>query len=98
MRMDRDQLLMFMRREPYAVEASVSSGGEPQAALVGIVVSDRFEIVFDTLATSRKAGNLRRNPSVALVIGPAGASTVETVQYEGIADEPAGSELETLVD
>ncbi len=29
-------------------------------------VSDTLEIVFDTLSSSRKAPNLRRNPKVAL--------------------------------
>ena len=69
--MDRDELLAFMRQERYAVQASVSPAGHPQAAIVGVVVSDRFEVFFDTLDTSRKAANLRRNPSVAFVIGPA---------------------------
>ncbi|MGH9631324.1 MAG: pyridoxamine 5'-phosphate oxidase family protein [Bryobacteraceae bacterium] len=96
--MKRDELLAFMRREPYAVQASVSGIGEPQAAVVGIVVSDRFELFFDTLATSRKAINLRRNSSVAFVVGPADSSVEQTVQYEGIADEPTGSELEILLD
>src|SRR6478672_7003058 len=58
-----------MRREPYAVQASVSRIGMLQAAIVGIVVSGRLELFFDTLATSRKAINLRRNPSAAFVIG-----------------------------
>jgi hypothetical protein len=36
---------------------------------VGIAVTDRFEVVFDTLGSSRKARNLRANPSIALVLG-----------------------------
>jgi len=35
----------------------------------GVGVTDQFEIVFDTLASTRKAQNLRRNPRIALVIG-----------------------------
>jgi hypothetical protein len=95
---DRDELLAFMRQERYAVQASVSPTGHPQAAIVGIVVSDRFEVFFDTLDTSRKAANLRRNPSAAFVIGPALANSERTVQLEGVADEPTGSELEQLLE
>ena len=95
--MTGDELLQFMRSEKYAVQTSVSTGGAPQAAVVGIAVSDRFEVVFDTLASSRKAPNLRANASIALVIGGTRDGDERTVQYEGIADEPSGGELERLL-
>jgi pyridoxine/pyridoxamine 5'-phosphate oxidase len=82
-----------MRAERYAVEASVSRHHAVQAAVVGIAVSDEFEIVFDTLTDSRKATNLRANPSVAFVIGSTRDGTERTVQYEGVADMPSGDEL-----
>ena len=87
-----------MRRERYAVQASVAGSGEPQAALVGIVVTEGFEIFFDTLATPRKAKNFQTVPMVALVVGPSDSASERTVQYEGIADQPSGSELEILLD
>ena len=59
-------------------------------------MTDAFEIVFDTLSTSRKAENLRRNPAVAFVIGGTRATDERTVQYEGIADVPTGDELKRL--
>ena len=68
----------------------------PQAAVVGIAVSDRFEIVFDTLASTRKAINLRANSKAALVIGGLVAGDERTAQIEGIADEPSGADLERL--
>lgn len=86
----------FMRSQRYAIEASVAQELKPQAAVVGIAVSDAFEIVFDTLGTSRKAANLRANPRIALVIGGLGETDARTVQYEGIADEPIGSEQERI--
>ena len=95
---NRETLLTFMRQELYAVMASVSAVGAPQAALVGIVVSDRFEVFFDTLGTSRKAANLRNNRAAALVIGPSAAGSVRTVQLEGVADEPGGDDLERLLE
>lgn len=96
--LDRAALLEFLRSQPYAVQASLSEAGGPQAAVVGIVVSDRFEIFFDTLETSRKAVNLRRDPRVAFVMGSTSAGAEQTVQLEGIADEPAGADLERLVE
>jgi pyridoxine/pyridoxamine 5'-phosphate oxidase len=96
--LDRDRLLGFMRQERYAVQASVSPTGRPQAAVVGIVVSDRFEVFFDTLMTTRKAENLRHNPAVAMVIGPISDGAERTVQLEGVADEPAGTNLRRLLD
>jgi hypothetical protein len=96
--MTREALLDFMRSEKYAVQTSVSPGGLPQAAVVGIAVSDRFEIVFDTLDSSRKAPNLRANPAVAFVIGGTRDGDERSVQYEGIADEPSGGELDRLLD
>ena len=95
--MTRDALLEFMRSEKYATQTSVSPGGRPQAAVVGIVVSDRFEIVFDTLASSRKTLNLRTNPAVAFVLGGTRDGDERTVQYEGATDEPTGVELEHLL-
>jgi len=68
----------------------------PQAAVVGIAVSDRFEIVFDTLASTRKAINLRQDPKAALVVGGLITGDERTVQIEGMAEEPSGEELEGL--
>jgi hypothetical protein len=89
-------LLDFLRLHRLAVQASVSQSGTPQAALVGFAVTDRFEIVFDTLASSRKAQNLRRHPGIALVIGGTTAGDERTVQFEGTADEPSGEDLERV--
>ncbi len=91
--MTRAELLSFLRRHRYAVQASTAAGGSPQAAVIGIAVSAQLELVFDTLGTSRKATNLRREPRVALVVG---WDEEQTVQLEGHADEPTGDELALL--
>jgi pyridoxine/pyridoxamine 5'-phosphate oxidase len=91
--MKQRDLIDFIRRQPWAVEASISSSGSPQAAVIGIVVSDEAELFFDTLETSRKCKNLRNDPRVAFVIG---WDEEQTVQLEGIADEPSGAELDRL--
>src|SRR6185295_2242878 len=94
--MDAKELLEFLRRHRLAVQASVSATNGPQAAVVGFAVTDQFEIVFDTLDSSRKARNLRQNSRLALVIGGSNDGEEQTVQYEGIADEPSGADLERL--
>jgi nitroimidazol reductase NimA-like FMN-containing flavoprotein (pyridoxamine 5'-phosphate oxidase superfamily) len=90
---NRTELLAFLRRHRLCVQASVSSAGAPQAAVIGYGVSDDLEVVFDTLGTSRKMANLRRDPRIALVVG---WDEEQTVQLEGVADEPKGAELERL--
>lgn len=94
--MTPNELLHFMRAQRLAVEASCTSEVGPQAALVGIAVTDAFEIVFDTLETTRKARNLRSSPRAAFVIGGWVAGDERSVQYEGIADEPVGAELKQI--
>jgi uncharacterized protein YhbP (UPF0306 family) len=92
----RKQILEFMRGHNLAVQASVSAAMSPQAAVVGFVVTDDFELFFDSVDTTRKIVNLRQNARIAFVIGGTKDGDEQTVQYEGIADEPTGSELETL--
>lgn len=81
------RLVAFVRERGLAVVATRGPDGPPQAALVGIAITDEGELVFDTLTTSRKCANLTASPRVAVVIGLADE---ETVQVEGIADVPAG--------
>lgn len=90
--MDRAELVEFLRKSAYAVEATSGPAGAPQAAVVGVVVSDALEIFFDTSTSSRKHANLSRDPRVALVcwIGE------RTVQIEGVADFPRGDDLDRL--
>jgi pyridoxine/pyridoxamine 5'-phosphate oxidase len=73
------------------VISSLSSSGSAQSALVGIAVTQDLEIIFDTVKTSRKYSNLTSNPKCSLVIGWAGE---RTVQYEGVASELAGTEMQ----
>ena len=94
--MNRAQLLQFMRVHASVVQATVCPDGSPQAAVVGIAVTDLFEIVFDSLETTRKAVNLSQNPRVAFVMGGWIPGDERTVQYQGIVDKPTGVELEAL--
>ncbi|HEX2874839.1 MAG TPA: pyridoxamine 5'-phosphate oxidase family protein [Polyangiaceae bacterium] len=91
--MNRAELLRFLQRHRYAVQASTTTDGAPQAAVIGVAVNDALELVFDTLGTSRKAQNLRRDARIALVVG---WDEEQTVQLEGVADEPSGEELKSV--
>jgi hypothetical protein len=51
------ELLRYMRGHSLAVQTSVSPSLAPQAAVVGIVVTEDFEVLFDTLDITRKMHN-----------------------------------------
>ena len=94
--MTRNDLLKFLRQHTLAVQATVSLASTPQAAVIGFVITDDFEIFFDSAAVNRKVGNLRSNSAIAFVIGGLIQGDERTVQYEGTIDEPVGSELTRL--
>ena len=98
MPLTRNALLEFLRSRRYAVQSSVHPNGAPQSAVVGIAVSDDFEIVFDTLGSSRKGTNLARNPGIAFVIGGWTEGDERTAQYEGRAELPTGDRLDSARD
>ena len=94
--MTRNDLLQFLRQYTLAIQATVSPTNNPQAAVIGFVITDDFEIFFDSATANRKVGNLRNNPAIALVIGGLSEGDERTAQYEGITDEPVGSALTRL--
>jgi pyridoxine/pyridoxamine 5'-phosphate oxidase len=91
---DRTALVAFLKTRLFGVLSTISPEGEPEAAVVGIAITDQLEIVFDTLSTTRKIRNLRHSPKIAFVIG--WDRDEITVQLEGIADEPTGADLDRL--
>lgn len=93
MPLTREDVRAFMENHRYAVVSSIGPDGAPQSALVGIAVSHALEVVFDSLETTRKIANIRANPRVSVVIG---WENEQTLQVEGIADEPNGDDLKGL--
>ena len=91
--MDRPEIYYFLRSHRYGVLSGVSADGLPQSALVGIAIITMLDIVFDTLKSSRKYPNLLREPRCSFVIGWTGE---QTLQLEGVAEEPSGDELARL--
>ena len=90
-----EDVAQFVAAQQLAVLATLGPDGAPQAALVGFALTDRFELVFDSVDNSRKIGNLRRDPRVAVVIGGT-MHDERTVQVDGSADEPEGDEGERV--
>lgn len=84
----------FIARHRHAVISTISADQFPEAALVGFAVTPDLRVIFDTVVTSRKYGNLQQNPAVALVIG---WENEQTVQYEGIATVPEPEDLEAIL-
>jgi hypothetical protein len=88
--MTKTELFTFMAGLKLGVLGYLSPEGAPRSALVGIAVTKELEIIFDTVASSRKYSSLIANPAASFVIGLAGEVTV---QYEGQAFQPIGEEL-----
>ncbi|HVV56580.1 MAG TPA: pyridoxamine 5'-phosphate oxidase family protein [Mucilaginibacter sp.] len=81
---DRKEFIcQYIRQHKLAVVSTVNEDNRPESALVGIAVSDFGEIIFDTVTSSRKYGNIVHNPHVAVVIG---WEDETTLQYEGSAE------------
>jgi len=75
----------FIKARRYGVVSTVSKDHAPEAAFVGLAINPDLELMFETLVTTRKYENLKRDPRVAIVVG---GDDGKTLQYEGIADEP----------
>jgi hypothetical protein len=52
--MERSDFVAFVRAARLGVVATVNATGAPEAALVGVAVTDLGEVVLDSLAVSRK--------------------------------------------
>jgi hypothetical protein len=94
-RSQQKALYDFIAAQNFAVVATNSAKGAPEAALVGIAVTPELEIIFETTEATRKCANLRRDPRASFVIG---WGDERTLQYEGVADEPKTGELERIKD
>jgi uncharacterized protein len=90
--LSRSDLVRFLRSSRHWVVSSIADDGRPQSAVVGVAVTDSLELVFDTMESTNKARNIRRDARVSLVMWAAAA----TAQVEGAAELLIGAELERL--
>ena len=91
--MERTEVLVFLKRQRFAVISSIGPDGEPHSAVVGVAFTQEGDAIFDTLGSSRKAEDLRRDPRASLVVWEG----ERTVQMDGRVDEPAGADREAIV-
>jgi pyridoxine/pyridoxamine 5'-phosphate oxidase len=77
------EIVAFIAACDLAVVSYLSAEGTPQSAVVGIAVTADLEMVFDTVASSRKYRSLRARPQCSIVLW----SGEVTLQLEGIAEE-----------
>jgi len=79
-------LYAFLSQLLLGVLSTIGPDNVPQSALVGIAVSEKLEIIFVTVKTSRKFPNLIARSTRSFVIGWAAE---QTVQYEERAESLA---------
>jgi hypothetical protein len=91
--MTEAELYGFMARHRLGVLGTICRSATPQSALMGIAITPRLEIIFDTVKSSRKYQNLIARPICSFVVGGWGTGE-QTVQYEGEAEELKPPELE----
>jgi pyridoxine/pyridoxamine 5'-phosphate oxidase len=77
------ELVEFVAGCDLAVVSYLSAEGTPQSAVVGIATTPELELVFDTVASSRKYTSLKARPQCSVVLWRGEA----TLQYEGIAED-----------
>lgn len=88
---NRTEIAEYVRKEGRAIVATVTPGGAPEAALVGIAALDDGTLIFNVVPWARKLVNLAGSERVAVVVGAVGAVSV---QFEGSAFVTAGDEAE----
>lgn len=91
----RTDLVSFLRTARHWVVSSIAEDGRPQSAVVGVAVSDAFELVFDSLADTNKARNIGRDGRVSLAMW-AGAATAQIEGHARVvpaAEQKAAQEI-----
>ena len=86
-------ILDYLKTQLLGVLATVSEDGRPQAALVAVTELPDLSVIFGTANTTRKYANLQREQRIAITVGH-DVEVGVTVQYEGVAAELSGEELE----
>jgi len=87
------KILAFLNQNTLGVISTIHvDKNAPESAVVGFGNTENLELVFGTLASTRKYKNLMINPNLSFVIG--WSSTTGTLQYEGVAHELSAEEIE----
>ena len=96
--MDQKKLVSeYITSQILGVVSTVNKTGNPEAALVAITEANNLNLIFGTYNTGRKYKNLMDNPHVAITMGNDVDEAI-TIQYEGLAEELEGGELDRCRD
>lgn len=90
--MTTGELYQKLAEHRLGVLGTTGADGQPQGALVGIAVTPRLDIIFDTVTDSRKYANLTARPACSFTVGGWGSDEI-TIQYEGVAELIEKSDL-----
>jgi len=86
-------ILDFIKKNKLCVISTISSENKPESAVMVISQKDNLQLIFQTPNNYRKYINLKHNPRIAVVFG-FDLEEFTTVQYEGIAEEAYGKEID----
>lgn len=89
---NKEKVYKFIKAHILGVVSTIDSkGGWPESAVVAFSETKDLEIIFGTFNNARKYKNLQSNKNISFVVG---WDDNITVQYEGIAQEVSGDELD----
>ena len=94
MDVNKKQILDFANKYKLCVLATCDNN-VPESALVDFVMTDGFEIIFNTYTTSRKYKNLKKNSIISIVVGF--GEELKTLQFHGVAKELEGHQVEDVI-
>lgn len=89
-KLTKAEFVDFVRAHRYGVVATVDRRGDPEAAVVDLVITDAGVLLFASKKSARKVRNLASNDRVAMVVGAEPVS----LQIEGSAELLVGAERE----
>ncbi len=95
--MTEAEMYAFLSPQRLGVLATLNAEGIPQSVVMGIAITPKLELVFDTVKSSRKYPNLIGHPDCSFAIGGWDGSE-QCVQYEGVAEELKSPELERYLE
>ena len=88
-----NKIVNFLKSNNLMVLSTITSNNQSQSALVAFAETKNLELIFGTFSNTRKYKNLKNNSQVSIVIGT-DETTNLALQYEGIASEVTGKDLE----
>jgi uncharacterized pyridoxamine 5'-phosphate oxidase family protein len=93
----KETVFSYLREQKLGVIATVLPENKPEAATIDYFIDDNWNIYFLTHEESRKVNNLRKNNTVAMVVGTTLAT--HTAQIEGTAQiiTPTDTEFSDLL-